>query len=174
MFISPAAYAKAYALYESQTNSDEQDRIAWTAYYVALDQDVSDELMLAAFEAGYAESGMRNLDHGDRDSLGVLQQRGSWGSVEERRTPEWAFRKFFAASADQRLKVPFGQGAHKVAQAIQRSECDGSNPADPTKKDGKRWMKSCDGGEYGGNYRKQEKKSLETIDRLRKESALPS
>lgn len=43
------------------------------------------------------ESSLRNLDHGDRDSLGLFQQRASWGTAEQRQTPAYAAGKFFAA-----------------------------------------------------------------------------
>jgi TP901 family phage tail tape measure protein len=67
------------------------------------------------------ESGLRNLDYGDRDSLGLFQQRPSmgWGTPEQIRTPSYAAKKFF----QQELKV---KGREKmaptlVAQAVQRS-----------------------------------------------------
>lgn len=67
------------------------------------------------------ESGLRNLNYGDRDSLGLFQQRPSmgWGTAEQIRTPSYAAKKFF----QQELKV---KGREKmaptlVAQAVQRS-----------------------------------------------------
>ena len=43
------------------------------------------------------ESTLRNLDYGDRDSLGLFQQRPSmgWGTPKQVRNPEYAARKFF-------------------------------------------------------------------------------
>jgi murein DD-endopeptidase MepM/ murein hydrolase activator NlpD len=67
------------------------------------------------------ESGLRNLNYGDRDSLGLFQQRPSqgWGTPEQIRTPSYAAKKFF----QQELKV---KGRNDmpltaVAQAVQRS-----------------------------------------------------
>ena len=45
----------------------------------------------------FAESGMRNVTHGDRDSLGLYQMRPSqgWGTQEEVLDPVYAANKFF-------------------------------------------------------------------------------
>jgi len=69
--------------------------------------------------AALQESGLRNLTYGDRDSLGLFQQRASWGSVDNRENPTWASQQFFNHLA----KVPNWQtldyGA--AAQAVQVS-----------------------------------------------------
>lgn len=126
---------------------------------MALDVGASKEQTLAAFEAGYAESGMRNLNHGDRDSQGVLQQRPSqgWGSVEEVRNPERAFRKFF----ERALNVD-DQPAHIVAQMVQKSHCTKNAPMNADCK-----------GRWGGNYLDEHDRAQKTIDKLRTESAPP-
>ena len=41
------------------------------------------------------ESGLRNLDWGDRDSVGLFQQRAAWGSVAERTTPTVSATMFY-------------------------------------------------------------------------------
>ncbi len=43
------------------------------------------------------ESGLNNVDHGDRDSVGLFQQRGNWGSVAQRMDPVWATTAFLSA-----------------------------------------------------------------------------
>lgn len=45
------------------------------------------------------ESGLRNLDYGDRDSVGLFQQRPSqgWGTAEEIRDPLYATNAFYDA-----------------------------------------------------------------------------
>lgn len=78
----------------------------------------SDKVLLALFEAGIVESGMRNLNYGDRDSLGVLQQRASWGTVEERMNPTASANKFIAKA--KKVEKP-GQTAGQLAQAVQVS-----------------------------------------------------
>ncbi|MGW6280621.1 hypothetical protein [Kribbella sp. NPDC055071] len=52
-----------------------------------------------ALATAYQESGMRNLQHGDRDSLGLFQQRPSqgWGTVSQVRDPHYAAGKFYDA-----------------------------------------------------------------------------
>ncbi|WP_394825676.1 FG-GAP repeat domain-containing protein [Pendulispora albinea] len=40
------------------------------------------------------ESSIANLDSGDRDSVGLFQQRSSWGTFAERTNPVWATNKF--------------------------------------------------------------------------------
>jgi murein DD-endopeptidase MepM/ murein hydrolase activator NlpD len=44
---------------------------------------------------GMQESTLANLDHGDLDSLGVFQQRASWGTTAQRQDPAYAAGKFF-------------------------------------------------------------------------------
>jgi hypothetical protein len=52
-----------------------------------------------ALATAYQESGLRNLAHGDRDSLGLFQQRPSqgWGTVAQVRDPHYAAAKFYDA-----------------------------------------------------------------------------
>ncbi len=74
-----------------------------------------------ALAAALQESGLRNLDYGDRDSLGLFQQRPSqgWGTAEQIRTPPHAARAFYSALAQvdgwARMSVT------DAAQAVQRS-----------------------------------------------------
>ena len=50
-----------------------------TLYSVGESRGVNGKVMLAMFETGWVESHMQNLNCGDRDSLGVFQQRPSMG-----------------------------------------------------------------------------------------------
>lgn len=74
------------------------------------------------------ESRLRNLDYGDRDSLGLFQQRANWGSVAERTDPKTATTMFFTGGRNgyheaglldirgwQQMSVA------EAAQAVQRS-----------------------------------------------------
>lgn len=74
-----------------------------------------------ALATAYQESGIRNLDHGDRDSLGLFQQRPSqgWGTPEEIMDPYYASAKFYEAL----VKVDGWQTGdiNDIAQEVQRS-----------------------------------------------------
>ncbi|GAA2181684.1 hypothetical protein GCM10009785_17690 [Brooklawnia cerclae] len=74
-----------------------------------------------ALVTAYQESDLHNLDYGDRDSIGLFQQRPSqgWGTVEEIMDPWYAAGKFYEAL----VKVPdWDTGViNDVAQAVQLS-----------------------------------------------------
>ena len=74
-----------------------------------------------ALATAQQESRIRNLDHGDRDSLGLFQQRPSqgWGSPEQVQDPVYATGKFL----DGLVEVPGWETGRltEVAQAVQRS-----------------------------------------------------
>src|SRR3954469_17330885 len=69
----------------------------------------------------YHESGIRNLDYGDRDSVGLFQQRPSqgWGSEKQLMDPYYAAGKFYDALV--RVKGWQNGDITKVAQKVQRS-----------------------------------------------------
>ncbi len=58
---------------------------------------VPDRGIVVALAAAMQESGLRNLNHGDRDSVGLFQQRPStgWGSSAQLQDPAYATRLFF-------------------------------------------------------------------------------
>ena len=74
-----------------------------------------------ALATAYQESKIRNLTHGDRDSLGLFQQRPSqgWGTTEEVRDPYHATNAFYDALA----KIPNYKDMRitEAAQKVQRS-----------------------------------------------------
>jgi LysM repeat protein len=63
---------------------------------------VPDHGIVAALAAAAQESGLRNVRHGDRDSLGLFQQRPSqgWGTVEEVLDPVRAATAFYGGAAN--------------------------------------------------------------------------
>jgi murein DD-endopeptidase MepM/ murein hydrolase activator NlpD len=72
------------------------------------------------------ESTLRNLNYGDRDSLGLFQQRAAWASATERTTPSAAATMFYAGGrGGQRglFAVPGWQSMPlwAAAQAVQVS-----------------------------------------------------
>lgn len=82
---------------------------------------ISDHGIVVALMAAMTESSLRNLDHGDRDSLGLFQMRPSqgWGSPAQLTDPNYAVNKFY----DVLLSVPNWQGLSPgaAAQAVERS-----------------------------------------------------
>ena len=77
---------------------------------------------IVALATALQESGLRNLDYGDRDSLGLFQQRPSqgWGTAGEVRDPVHASTKFYEGL----LKVS-GWQSMTVAQAAQEVQKSG-------------------------------------------------
>jgi len=71
---------------------------------------VSDYGLVVALAAAAQESGLRNIDHGDRDSLGLFQQRPSvgWGSAEETLDPTRAALAFFGGSSNPNSGITRG------------------------------------------------------------------
>lgn len=96
--------------------------VAQVIYEVGAHLDVSYPVMLAAFEAALVESGMQNLDYGDRDSIGVFQQRPSqgWGTAEQCSNVNYAAHQFFAKATAAAHEDPT-RGPSELAQAVQRS-----------------------------------------------------
>ncbi|HEY3408210.1 MAG TPA: hypothetical protein VGK53_08570 [Propionicimonas sp.] len=74
-----------------------------------------------ALTTAYQESGIRNLDHGHADSIGLFQQRPSkgWGTIEQIMDPWYSTRKFYQAM--ERIKNWRTRSINDVAQAVQRS-----------------------------------------------------
>ena len=69
----------------------------------------------------YQETGIRNLDGGDRDSVGLFQQRPSqgWGTQKQLKDPYYATGKFY----DALVKIDGWESddINDVAQKVQRS-----------------------------------------------------
>ncbi|WP_084039886.1 hypothetical protein [Demequina sp. NBRC 110053] len=93
------------------------------------------------------ESSLRNIDYGDRDSVGLFQQRPSqgWGSVEEIMDPYYSTARFYAGLVEvdgwQELDVTV------AAQAVQRSAFPDAY-ADH-EEEGRLWASALTG--YGGD-----------------------
>ncbi|MBS6332260.1 hypothetical protein KJZ13_06400 [Cutibacterium avidum] len=79
--------------------------------------------------AAMQESSLRNLNYGDRDSVGLFQQRPStgWGSVEQIMDPVFAAQSFYGinsfGSNPGVIQQPGWQTMNpgQLAQAVQRS-----------------------------------------------------
>ncbi|WP_180936032.1 M23 family metallopeptidase [Nocardioides ungokensis] len=73
----------------------QQLSVAATVIAVGKQHDVPPRGWVVALAAGMQESGLRPLPYGDRDSVGVFQQRTSWGPLSERLAPRSAAVMFF-------------------------------------------------------------------------------
>ncbi len=110
--------------------SDEQAGNARVIVAVGQQRDVPPRGLLVALMTAMQESTLRNLDYGDRDSLGLFQQRPSmgWGSPAQIRDPAHAAAAFFGGPGSPTsngglLDVPGWDSMPPTmaAQAVQRS-----------------------------------------------------
>ena len=106
--------------------SAEQLANARTIYEVGIELGASLRDIQVAISAAIVESGLRNLDYGDRDSVGMFQQRDAWGSREQRLDPRQSAKMFFLGGhAGQRGLLDFADrdqmGIGEAAQAVQVS-----------------------------------------------------
>ncbi|WP_455682065.1 heavy metal transporter [Streptomyces tendae] len=99
----------------------EQAVNAATITAVGTARKLPDRAVTIALATAMQESALRNLDHGDKDSLGLFQQRPSWGwgTPEEIMDPAYAAGEFY----DHLVKVPEYQELPLTvaAQRVQRS-----------------------------------------------------
>lgn len=75
----------------------EQATNAKTIWSVAHQLRLGDRGAVVGIVTALQESALRNVDHGDRDSVGLFQQRANWGPVAVRMDPWKASGLFFAA-----------------------------------------------------------------------------
>ncbi|HET9968993.1 MAG TPA: hypothetical protein VFQ68_12230 [Streptosporangiaceae bacterium] len=103
----------------------EQAAIAATIAGVAARHRLPKEAVTIALAAGLQESKLHNLDYGDRDSVGIFQQRPSegWGPAEDLMDPVYATTKFFAALTH--IHGYTTMPVYEAAQEVQHS-ADGS------------------------------------------------
>ncbi len=99
----------------------EQAASAATIEAVASARGLPERAVTIAIATAIQESGLRNIDYGDRDSLGLFQQRPSmgWGSAEQVMDPVYAAGAFY----DRLVEVPGYRSLPLTvaAQEVQRS-----------------------------------------------------
>ncbi|WP_413466811.1 LysM peptidoglycan-binding domain-containing protein [Microbacterium sp. LRZ72] len=116
---------------ETQLDAQQRDN-ARLIIRVGRELGVPDKGIAIALATAMVESWIRNLDWGDRDSLGLFQQRPStgWGTVEQVQDAERAVRVFYGGSSDPNgdrtrglLDIAGwqGMGFAEAAQAVQIS-----------------------------------------------------
>jgi hypothetical protein len=103
------------------TLSQEQAANATTIAAIGHQMGLPNHAVTIALAAALQESNLRNLSYGDRDSLGLFQQRPSqgWGTPAQLTTPSYAASAFYK----ELVKVHGWQtmAVTDAAQAVQRS-----------------------------------------------------
>ncbi|MEZ0164662.1 hypothetical protein AB2L27_07775 [Kineococcus sp. LSe6-4] len=131
---------------ESTSMSPEQAANAATVVGLAVRRGLPARAATIGIATIVQESGMRNLDHGDRDSLGLFQQRPSqgWGTPEQVQDPVYATNAFYdalvevdgyrdlpvtdAAQRVQRSGFPLAYGDHEPEARLVASTLTGYTP----------------------------------------------
>ena len=100
----------------------EQAVNAATIEAVGSSRGLPERAITIALATAMQESGLRNIDYGDRDSLGLFQQRPSqgWGTGEQIQDPAYAAGKFY----DHLVTVP-GYSRLPLTVAAQRVQKSG-------------------------------------------------
>jgi hypothetical protein len=90
---------------------------AATIAAVGVRRNMPERAVVIALATAFQESKLENLTGGDRDSVGLFQQRPSqgWGTAEQIRDPRYAARKFYDA-----LRKVRGWQKMRVTDAAQR------------------------------------------------------
>jgi hypothetical protein len=94
---------------------------AATITAVGVRRDMPERAIIVALAAALQESKLENREDGDRDSLGLFQQRPSqgWGPPEKIQDPRYAAGRFY--SALQKVKGWKSMRITEAAQRVQRS-----------------------------------------------------
>ncbi len=101
--------------------SVEQAENAATIAAIGVRRGLPARAVSIALATAYQESDLQNVDYGDRDSLGLFQQRPSqgWGTEAEVQDPIYATNAFYDALVD--VADYRGLPITEAAQAVQRS-----------------------------------------------------
>jgi hypothetical protein len=99
----------------------EQAQLAATIAGVAHQRRMPSRAVTVAYAAAMQETHLHNLDYGDRDSVGIFQQRPSegWGPASKLIDPVYASARFFQALT--RIRDYRHLPVYKAAQAVQHS-----------------------------------------------------
>lgn len=99
---APASTAMASLDSTVSIMNDEMRANAAIIVQVGHELGVSSQGIVIALATAMQESSLRNLTWGDRDSVGLFQQRPStgWGSVDQLTTPTYAARLFYGGASN--------------------------------------------------------------------------
>ncbi|MGW1670030.1 heavy metal transporter [Streptomyces sp. NPDC002324] len=106
---------------QSYEFTPEQAANAATISAVGTSRDLPERAVTIALATALQESGLRNIAHGDRDSLGLFQQRPSqgWGTEQQIQDPVYAAGEFYehlVKVADYE-RLPLTVAAQKVQRS---------------------------------------------------------
>ncbi|MGO1399467.1 hypothetical protein BSP109_01392 [Brevibacterium sp. Mu109] len=109
--------------------SPEQVENARTIIAVGRGADIPDQGIVIALMTAMQESSMLNLDYGDRDSLGLFQQRPAmaWGTPEDIMDPVYSSKSFYGVNPEGpnpgllQIDGWESMAPGDAAQAVQRS-----------------------------------------------------
>ncbi|MEL4504951.1 hypothetical protein AAEX63_08960 [Luteococcus sp. H138] len=121
MVVPPAEQCTVSVGEVSDTLSLEQSENAAIIVAESIRRGLPARAASIALATAKQESKLRNIDYGDRDSVGLFQQRPSqgWGTVEQIMDPWYSTGKFY----DGLVKVPGWESGdiNDVAQEVQKS-----------------------------------------------------
>jgi hypothetical protein len=122
---SPVPGCQAGTGTQALTLDTDQAAIAATIAGVAARHELPRRAVTIALAAALQESKLHNLSYGDRDSVGIFQQRPSqgWGPAARLQDPVYATTKFFAALTQVRgyATMPVSRAAQDVQHSADGS-----------------------------------------------------
>ena len=104
------------------TLAPDQARNATLIAAVAVERGLPARAVSIALATAYQESKIRNLAHGDRDSIGIFQQRPSqgWGTIAQIRNEHYSINAFYDA-----LEKVDGYQTMRITEAAQKVQRSG-------------------------------------------------
>lgn len=116
-----ACYLQVDGAEEPLRLTNEQARNASIIVAESYNRGLSEQAAVIALATAWQESGLRNLNYGDRDSLGLFQQRPSynWGTEEQIMDPWYSSGRFY----EELVKFDGWESTdvNDIAQKVQRS-----------------------------------------------------
>lgn len=118
--VQGSSHATAGAARQVALERDQMANAA-TIAAVGIRRNAPQRAIVVALATAYQESDLVNVSGGDRDSVGLFQQRPSqgWGTPEQIRDPRYAANRFYSALS--RVKGWEQMRVTDAAQAVQRS-----------------------------------------------------
>ena len=116
-----ACYLQVQGVEEPLRLTNEQAKNASIIVAESYNRGLSEQAAVIALATAWQESGLRNLNYGDRDSLGLFQQRPSydWGTEEQIMDPWYSSGRFY----EELIKFEGWESTdvNDIAQKVQRS-----------------------------------------------------